>query len=182
MKNINKIELIRAFYNFKLLFYSYLEILENTKTIDNDFKENDHPRDKNGRFAKKEESNNDWGEAFTEFSNKPKEAINHLLKVKRGYVPNAFYRDDLGGIDLVYGNRNFGLKHIKKRRKNTKQDFDKLMADLPEIIEKGEILNDKDKEFKIILNKARKVLIKLTWGKKEPKEKRNWVFTAYYEF
>lgn len=44
------------------------------------------------------------------------EAINRLKNERRGYIPSAFHRDDIGNIDLIYGNECIGLKHIIKER------------------------------------------------------------------
>lgn len=44
------------------------------------------------------------------------EAINKLKNEGRGYIPSAFHRDDIGNIDLIYGNECIGLKHIIKER------------------------------------------------------------------
>lgn len=44
------------------------------------------------------------------------EAINKLKNEWRGYIPSAFHRDDIGNIDLIYGNECIGLKHIIKER------------------------------------------------------------------
>lgn len=68
---------------------------------------------------------------------KGKEAIDKLLHEKQGYVPNAFERADLGGIHLIWGDDERGLQHIIKRRKETKQDINRLLDNLTEVIEKG---------------------------------------------
>lgn len=44
-----------------------------------------------------------FGKAFPEYSGKPAEAIEHLLKEKTGHVPAAFSKEGLGDIDLPYG-------------------------------------------------------------------------------
>ncbi len=43
-------------------------------------------------------------------------AINKLLETKKGFVAGAFYKEGLGDIDLVWGNKDYGLEHILKRR------------------------------------------------------------------
>ena len=159
-----------------------------------EWKESEHDRDENGRFTGNgSESNKDdniesekteYGEAFTQFKGKPKQAIEHLLKVCRGYVPGAFHRDDIGDIDLVWGNRNYGLKHIELRRNKTNQDFNKLMEELPDIIEHGTMIDDKwDENMRVIVDETKKVLIKLTWDDDKVENKnRNWVFTGYFKY
>ncbi|GAA8817204.1 hypothetical protein VN1328_06630 [Helicobacter pylori] len=39
-------------------------------------------------------------------------AINKLLETKKGFVAGAFYKEGLGDIDLVWGNKDYGLEHI----------------------------------------------------------------------
>lgn len=131
-----------------------------------------------------ESEKTEYGEAFTQFKGKPKQAIEHLLKVRRGYVPGAFHRDDIGDIDLVWGNRNYGLKHIELRRNKTNQDFNKLMEELPDIIEHGTMIDDKwDENMRVIVDETKKVLIKLTWDDEKVENKnRNWVFTGYFKY
>ncbi|CRF48320.1 Translation initiation factor 2, partial [Helicobacter heilmannii] len=45
--------------------------------------------------------NPEFGENFKEFEGKGAEAVKKLLQEKRGQVAGAFYREDLGYIDLV---------------------------------------------------------------------------------
>lgn len=54
---------------------------------------------------------------FTQFKGKPKEAIKFLMKAQKGECTEALYREDLGYIDIIWGendtnNKGFGLKHI----------------------------------------------------------------------
>jgi hypothetical protein len=48
-----------------------------------------------------------WGEKFEGF--KGQEAINKLLQEKRGHIPAAFHRDDIGDIALIWGDEKAGL-------------------------------------------------------------------------
>ena len=112
--------------------------------------------------------NDAWFPKYKQFKSKPKEAIKHLLKVKKGDCLNAFYRDDIGFIDLVWGsndinNKGFGLKHIyEKHGKEIEQLGFKIEDFLPIIIQFGQLKitsNNKDKiilqgqMFKIIISK-----------------------------
>ncbi len=55
---------------------------------------------------------------YIQFELKPKEAIKHLMKVKKGECIRALYRKDIGYVDIVCGendpktNTGYGLKHI----------------------------------------------------------------------
>ncbi|WP_213243998.1 hypothetical protein, partial [Campylobacter vulpis] len=115
--------------------------------------------------------NADFGENFSGF--KGKEAINKLLEEKRGQVKNAFYKEGLGEIDLVWGNESFGLKHILEQR--TKQWGEekalKFISHLSENIEKGQIVE---------LEKGRiGIKTELTTIILDKKDGNNFVITAF---
>lgn len=86
-----------------------------------------------------------FGENYAEFKGKGQEAINHLLETKSGQVQGAFHRQDLGDIDLVWGNDEIGLKKIINKHLNDFADFKgdtaqgKLANALSEIIAKGNL-------------------------------------------
>lgn len=64
----------------------------------------------------------EFGVIYRQFENKPKEAMVHLSTLKSGECPKAFYRDDIGFVDFVWGEPDtvvrgkkksgFGLCHI----------------------------------------------------------------------
>ncbi|MGL2842825.1 DUF3519 domain-containing protein, partial [Helicobacter pylori] len=57
----------------------------------------------------------EFGKNYPEFALKPKEALEKLLQERNGQVAGAAYREDLGGIDFVWDNKDYGLEHILKR-------------------------------------------------------------------
>ncbi|EAH6026366.1 hypothetical protein EGQ49_07625 [Campylobacter upsaliensis] len=65
---------------------------------------------------------------------KGKEAVDKLLNEKRGQVKGAFYKEGLGEIDLVWGDENFGLRHILNKHGD---EFEDIAAELSEAMEKG---------------------------------------------
>ncbi len=90
----------------------------------------------------------EFGTNYPEFALKPKEALEKLLQEKNGQVAGAAFRDDLGGIDFVWGNKDYGLEHILKRREQqalnnglneaeAKEYALNVVKSIPEIIEKG---------------------------------------------
>ncbi|EOX0542776.1 DEAD/DEAH box helicase family protein [Campylobacter upsaliensis] len=83
----------------------------------------------------------DFGENFAGY--KGKEAIEKLLEEKRGQVANAFYKEGLGEIDLVWGDKNYGLEHILNKHKG---EFKNLAEQLDEIITKGEVIKRKGRK------------------------------------
>ncbi|GAA7547116.1 hypothetical protein MMM127_12850 [Helicobacter pylori] len=64
----------------------------------------------------------EFGKNYAEFALKPKEALEKLLQEKNGQVAGAAFRDDLGGIDFVWGtpktkdSNGYGLAHIHNRK------------------------------------------------------------------
>jgi hypothetical protein len=81
---------------------------------------------------------------------KGQDAINKLMKEKQGHVSDAFYRDDLGSITLIWGNEDAGLAHIIKRRVTQGIDIKSFLSDLNEVIEKGKISKGRDGNFEIL--------------------------------
>ncbi|MGN8454264.1 DUF3519 domain-containing protein, partial [Helicobacter pylori] len=90
----------------------------------------------------------EFGTNYPEFALKPKEALEKLLQERNGQVAGAAYREDLGGIDFVWGNKDYGLEHILKRREDqaigkglneteAKEYALNVVKSIPEIIEKG---------------------------------------------
>ncbi len=90
----------------------------------------------------------EFGKNYPEFALKPKEALEKLLQEKNGQVAGAAYREDLGGIDFVWGNKDYGLEHILKRREKqaknkglneqqAKEYALNIAKTIPEAIEKG---------------------------------------------
>ncbi|MCQ2781029.1 hypothetical protein JT205_07660, partial [Helicobacter pylori] len=73
---------------------------------------------KKGIKKQKLETPSEWGNNYSEFKNDGLGAINKLLETKKGFVAGAFYKEGLGDIDLVWGNKDYGLEHILKRRES----------------------------------------------------------------
>lgn len=153
------------------------------QTLD-EWNEEDHPRDDDGKFGKgggkaKEGKKSDnvsefLGKEFTGV--KGQEAVDLLMKEKQGHVKGAFTRKDIGDIDLVWGNEGMGLAHIIKRRKETKQPLGKLLSSLTDVVEKGEMTIQDNKRF-ALRYKGKTAIV-------EPQIKNNrltFLFTAYYE-
>ncbi|MFP6062011.1 DUF3519 domain-containing protein, partial [Helicobacter pylori] len=58
------------------------------------------------------ETPSEWGYNYSEFKGDGLGAINKLLETKKGFVAGAFHKEGLGDIDLVWGNKDYGLEHI----------------------------------------------------------------------
>ena len=68
---------------------------------------------------------------------KGQQAVDKLMKEKRGHQKGAFRREDLGDIDLLWGNDTCGLQHIIKRREEQGINAKELVQDLADVVEKG---------------------------------------------
>ncbi|GAA9478192.1 hypothetical protein HpHA294_15210 [Helicobacter pylori] len=93
----------------------------------------------------------EFGKNYAEFALKPQEALKKLLQERSGQVAGAAHRDDLGGIDFVWGKdgkSGYGLAHILEKREKQytrlglnaeqiKERTDELLKQIPEVIEKG---------------------------------------------
>lgn len=66
----------------------------------------------------------EFGPIYPQFKGKAKEAIKWLRKQKQGECPNALYREDIGYVDLVWGEpeslpkKGYGLAHIEAEHGN----------------------------------------------------------------
>ncbi|WP_367696714.1 DUF3519 domain-containing protein [Helicobacter pylori] len=118
----------------------------------------------------------EFGTNYPEFALKPKEALEKLLQEKTGQVAGAAFRDDLGGIDFVWGKDGkdgYGLAHILEKREKQytriglkseqiKERTDELLKSIPEVIENGALFKDDLGRVSIELNNIR-VGLKNTW-------------------
>ncbi|MDR0571960.1 MAG: hypothetical protein LBG48_03880 [Rickettsiales bacterium] len=114
-----------------------------------------------------------FGKEYTGF--RGKEAVDKLLQEKNGFIPNAFIRNDIGWIGLVWGNDNLGLCHIIKRRGSQGVNIDEFLKDIDEVIERGSLkFNRNSNRFEISKNN-KTVIISPTMKE----EKFNFVVTAF---
>ncbi|HEF3525855.1 TPA: DEAD/DEAH box helicase family protein [Campylobacter upsaliensis] len=112
----------------------------------------------------------DFGENFAGY--KGKEAIEKLLEEQRGQVRGAFYKEGLGEIDLIWGDKNYGLEHILNKHGG---EFKNLARELSEAVENGKIV--KDDKGRLRLEYENKIVgIKDNW---KGEKTAHWVVTAY---
>ena len=122
-------------------------------------------------------SEGDFGSIYTQFKGKPKQAIQHLRKVKEGECPGALHRNDIGSIDLVWGevtdpvkHKGYGLSHIiDKHETEIKQLGFEIEDFVPIVVQYGELKEKKSDDKKIILESHMfRVIIQKQWnGKKK---------------
>lgn len=160
-----------------------------------DFDESKVHRKANGQFGSGG-SNEPFGKAYNEYSGKPKEAIEYLLKEKNGYVPNAIYKEGIGNIDIIWGEAGtgkggYGLAHIIRRRNEEGYNGEEFVKQLPDIIEHGKIYskiaqinnkgsyirkNEQDRVY--IGTRDKEIVIRLTWNY----ETHNWLLSGYIRY
>lgn len=97
--------------------------------------------------AKIERENNivpikEFGTNYAEFYHDGKGAIDKLLTVREGQVAGAFYRKELGDIDLVWGNEQIGLNKILAKHKADFDDFGGVANGLKKIIDDGKLISE----------------------------------------
>ncbi|TPI02429.1 DUF3519 domain-containing protein, partial [Helicobacter pylori] len=140
-----------------------------------------------GIKGQKLETPSEWGHNYSEFKGDGLGAINKLLETKKGFVAGAFYKEGLGDIDLVWGNKDYGLEHILKRRESdaidkgmSKEEAKKyaleIINNIPNIISDGKLSKDDLGRLKIEF-KNQRVGLNDSW-KGETLNNR-WVITSY---
>ncbi len=133
----------------------------------------------------------EFGKNYPEFALKPKEALEKLLQEKNGQVAGAAYRDDLGGIDFVWGKDGkdgYGLAHILEKREKQytrlglnaeqiKERTDELVKSIPEVIENGTLFKDDLGRVSVELNDVKVGLTNQWFGN----DLKNHLIVTSYE-
>ncbi|WP_425333782.1 DUF3519 domain-containing protein [Helicobacter pylori] len=136
----------------------------------------------------------EFGTNYPEFALKPKEALEKLLQERNGQVAGAAYRDDLGGIDFVWGtpktkdSNGYGLAHILEKREKQytrlglnaeqiKERTDELLKSIPEVIEKGTLFIDDLGRVSVELNDVKVGLANRWFGN----DLKNHLIVTSYE-
>ncbi len=117
---------------------------------------------------------NQYGNIYQWVLGKAKEAAKFLRKNRGGYLKGVFHRDDIGNIDLVWGNDKAGLQHIIRRHIEEQDDFDSINEAIDAIgqtIQNGKIISNSDRHCTIDDGTYRVGIAK--------DEQGNWVLTAY---
>lgn len=117
---------------------------------------------------------NKFGNVYQWVTGKAKEAAQFLRQHKNSYLKGVFHRDDIGDIDLVWGNDKAGLQHIVKRHILEQTDFDSISEAIEAIsktIQNGRIVSENDSQCTIDDGTHRVAIAKDETG--------NWIITAY---
>ncbi|WRA10457.1 DUF3519 domain-containing protein [Helicobacter pylori] len=135
----------------------------------------------------------EFGKNYPEFALKPKEALEKLLQERNGQVAGAAFRDDLGGIDFVWGTPKtkdsvgYGLAHVLERREQqalslglseaeAKEYALNIVKSIPEVLEKG--TKGTDHLGRVFVDYGNKrVGLNNTWNNKDLEN--HWVISSY---
>lgn len=136
-----------------------------------EWEESKHPRDGEGKFAasaggesmeslrekerldyiEEKENASRMPEDITELMGaefkgyKGQQAVDKLLQEKQGHIKAAFHREDIGDIDLIWGDEGCGLMHILMRREEQGIDTNDFVLDLTNVVENGEFQRKNEK-------------------------------------
>ena len=129
-----------------------------------------------------------FGNIYNQFKGKAKEAFAFLLKNKSGDLLGVFHRDDVGDIDLVWGdrNKNSGLDHIIEKHIERLKDFssaEEAIQVIEDVINNGQIDEKKSKWDKVFIEKDGYAVVISKNVRNEKgeivNENKNWVVTAF---
>lgn len=136
---------------------------------------------------------NKFGENYSEYTGKPKEALDFLINKKNGQVRNAWERDDIGDIDIVYGKKAFGLKHIigkhvgitEDGKEKDFKDEKELTSTVDKLLREGKLIKDYVDENgfrKRILSLGKHALVitqTIVVDDEDNLKEKRWIVTSY---
>lgn len=134
-------------------------------------------------MAKGKEIIGEFGEQFMQFKHKPKDAIKHLKKVKKGECIAALSHPEIGDIDIVWGvvtdkvkHTGYGLSHIIDKHGAEIKSLGFEVEDfIPIVVQFGELSLSKTKEEYLLESKHFRVVIEKSYKGR----KKQWLLTAF---
>ena len=124
-----------------------------------------------------------FGNVYNQFRGKVKAAFDFLMKHQSGDLLGVFHREDVGDIDLVWGDYNGGLGHIIRRHIVEQNDFDNVdeIRDIvSSVIANGNIVRENVDKVNIEYDGYRVSIRKVNRdGRGNIVEHKNWVVTAF---
>ena len=120
----------------------------------------------------------EFGTNYAEFYHDGANAIKKLLTEREGQVAGAFYKDGLGDIDLVWGNKEIGLNKIIEKHSKDFESFGGIENGLNEIIANGKIINENGVDTIWYKNGNDYYVVGLSKGFNGTRD-NNWVITSY---
>ncbi|MBR8466178.1 hypothetical protein KDE13_07480 [Campylobacter sp. faydin G-140] len=120
----------------------------------------------------------EFGTNYAEFYHDAKGAVRKLLTERNGQVAGAFHRDNLGDIDLVWGDSKIGLNKIIERHVDDFKEFGGVENGLDEIVKNGEVVDKNNVKTILYHDKGKIYRIGLSKGWLD-KGDNEWIITAY---
>ena len=126
-----------------------------------------------------------FGPIYTQFKGKPKEAIKFLRQQQKGECIAALHRDDIGDIDIVWGevtdtikHRGFGLSHIIDKHEADINRLGFQIEDfIPIIVQYGNFnLKKSDSQKMVFESRGFRFVVAIQKGNGNTK---NWLLTAF---
>ena len=114
-----------------------------------------------------------FGEIYTQFQGKPKEAITFLLAKRSGEAIGALHHKDIGSIDLVWGEEGTGHSDGYGLAKLAKY-HPEVLFDLQEILDDMVVVKRSANRVQLESDKY-KASVRLTWDEK----KKTWLLTMF---
>ncbi len=125
----------------------------------------------------------EFGEIYRQFYHRPKEAIKHLRKMQDGECPGALYRDDIGNIDIIWGevtdpikHKGYGLAHIIDKHESDIKALGFEVEDfIPIVVQFGNLKPTSSGEEYLLESEMFRVVIERYW-RNIPKQ---WILTTF---
>lgn len=108
------------------------------------------------------------GNIYNQFKGKAREAIEFLKKRKEGVAQGALHHQDIGDIDIAWGNKKMGLAHILDKHPN-------VIDGLQERIDDMNVVSRSENRIVLESNTHKAVISKMLGQEKTPQ----WLLTAY---
>ena len=108
------------------------------------------------------------GNIYNQFKGKTREAIEFLKRRKEGVAQGALHHQDIGDIDIVWGNKKMGLAHILDKHPN-------VVDGLQERIDEMDVVSRSENRIVLESNTHKAVISKMLGQERTPQ----WLLTAY---
>lgn len=124
-----------------------------------------------------------YGPQYSQFIHKAKEAIKFLKKKQQGECLAALHRDDIGDIDIVWGennekNKGYGLKHILEKHGDSIRELGFEVEDfIPIVVQFGTYDADKSDASKLVYsNDYFRFVVAI---EQMPTGEKKWLLTSF---
>jgi len=108
---------------------------------------------------------------------KGERAIEKLLEERQGHVKGAFYRKEIGSIDLLWGDNTRGLQKIINQRESEGFDGESFLREIPNVIRNGRLTKQSNGRY-LLSQKDKRAVI----SPELLNDKVNFLLTAYERY